>query len=202
MSSRSKSSGKLSKEKGFSRNEKIVGLVILFIVIWGVYSFMKPAGPPATTTTGTTINTGTSSGPDFTLPVVNSNGLTSEKISLSQFRGKIVLLEFMSPFCVYCQQMQPTVEKLYEQFGSQNVVFLTVAGTFEGANADDAAKFIQSYNSKATYVYDSSGTVFSMFGVNSTPTFFIIGKEGQVLMTYRGVTSYDTIAADLTRFNA
>jgi cytochrome c-type biogenesis protein len=128
--------------------------------------------------------------------------LTNEKISLSQFRGRIVLLEFMSPFCAYCQQMQPTVERLYEQFGSQNVVFLSVAGTFEGANENDAAKFIQNYNSKVTYVYDSSGGVFNMFGVNSTPTFFIIGRDGQVLQTYQGATSYDTIAADLTRFNS
>jgi thiol-disulfide isomerase/thioredoxin len=202
VSSRSKSRERPGKKKGFSRNEKIAGLVILFIAIWAVYSFTKPSGPPVTTTTGTTTNTGTGSGLDFTLQVINSNGLTSEKISLSQFRGRIVLLEFMSPFCVYCQQMQPTVEQLYQQFGPQNVVFLLVSGTFEGADANDAAKFIQNYNSKATYVYDSSGTVFNMFGVNSTPTFFIIGKDGQVLQTYRGVTSYDTIAADLTRFNS
>lgn len=200
MSSRSKSTDKPTKKKGgFSRNEKIAGIVILFVAIWAVYSFTQPSSPPTTTTSNVTTTTG--SGLDFTLPVITSNGLTADKISLSQFRGKIVLLEFMSPFCSYCQQMEPTVEKLYQEFGQQNVVFLSVAGPFEGANANDAAKFIRDYNSKVTYVYDSSGTIFNMFGVNSTPTFFIIGKDGQVLQTYQGVTTYETIAADITRFN-
>jgi len=69
------------------------------------------------------------------------------------------------------------------------------------ASADDAAKFIRDYNVKITYVYDSSGTIFNSFGVNSTPTFFIIGKDGQVLQTYQGEVSFDSVAADITRFN-
>jgi thiol-disulfide isomerase/thioredoxin len=185
------------KKKGFSRNEKVAGLVILFIAIWAVYSFSQPSAPSTTTTIGTT--SGTSSGLDFTLPEVGQNGLTGQWISLSQFRGKVVFLEFMEPWCPHCQSMMPTLERLYQEFGPQNVVFLTVAGPWE-TTADDTAKFIRDYNSRLTYVYDSSGTVFNMFGVNSTPTFFIIGKNGEILQTYNGEVAYDTFAADLNRF--
>ncbi len=51
-----------------------------------------------------------------------------------------------------------------------NVVFLSVAGPWNGATANDAAGFIGKYSSGWIYVYDSSGTIFSEYGVNSTPT--------------------------------
>jgi thiol-disulfide isomerase/thioredoxin len=192
MSSRSKHADK-RRGKGISLGEKIVGLVILVIVIWAVYSLAQPAPSSPTTTSGT---------PDFTLPVVGPNGLTGQKISLSSFHGKVVFLEFMVPWCSHCQDMAPALEKLYQQYGPQNVVFLSVSGSWSGATADDAAKFIRNYHSTWTYVYDSSGTTFNAWGVTATPSFFIIAKNGQVAKSYQGETTVETIAADLTRLNS
>lgn len=203
MSSKSTSKSTIAnkqRKKGASRWEIIAGLVIVVIAIWGVYSFTQPSQPPQTTTT--TVGTTTGSGaPDFTLPVVGSNGLTGEKVSLSSFRGKVVLLEFMEPWCPHCQNMAPVLDGLYQQYGPQNVVFLTVAGPWSGATASDAAGFIRNYHSSWTYVYDSSGTTFSAFGVTATPTFFIIGKDGRIVVTYPGEVPAATIATDLTRIN-
>ena len=98
--------------------------------------------------------------------------------------------------------MAPNLEKLYNQFGNK-VVFISVAGPWNGpdgkpASAADAVNFINQYGSTWTYVYDSSGTVMNNeFGVTSTPTFFIIGKDGSILTSYTGEQSYDTLAAYL-----
>ena len=173
--------------KGVSRGEIIVGLVILVVVVWAIYSVSQP--PPATNT-------------DFTLPVVGPNGLTGQKISLSSFRGKVVLLEFMEPWCSHCQTMAPVLENLYQQYGPQNVVFLTVSGPWNGANANDAASFVRDYHSSWIYVYDSSGTTFNAYGVQATPTFFLIDKNGQVARTYQGEVAAETLASDITRLNA
>ena len=97
--------------------------------------------------------------------------------------------------------MAPTLEKLHEQF-DQNVVFLSVAGAWNGASGNDAAQFIRTYGSTWTYVYDSSNSIFTMYGVNQTPTFFLISKNGQIAGTYQGEVAYDTLAADLTRLSA
>jgi peroxiredoxin len=179
-------------KKGLSRLEKIVVVVVLFIVIWGAYSLLQPAPTP--------VKTGNA--PDFTLPVVNANGLTSQKISLSSFRGKVVLLEFMVPSCLHCQNVAPQIENLYQQFGSQNVVFISIAGQSPGESANDVANFIKNYRSSWIYVYDSSNTIFSAYGVQATPTFFIIGKNGQVAtLCDQGDTCGQTLAADLKRIN-
>lgn len=198
MSSQSKANSK-QRRKGFSRGEKIVGLVILVVAIWAIYSFAQPTLPSNTTTNTPITTTGASGAPDFTLPVVGSNGLTGEKISLSQFKGKVVFLEFMVPWCGHCQNMAPVLESLYKQYGPQNVVFISVSGAWNGATADDAAQFIRTYHSDWIYVYDSSGTVFNTYGVTATPTFFLITKNGVVANTYSGEVAFDILAADLTR---
>ena len=199
MSSKSKIANK-QRGKGASHWEIVAGLVIVVLVIWGVYSFTQPSQPPQTSTS--TVQTTSGSGaPDFTLPVVGPNGLTGQKVSLSSFRGKVVLLEFMEPWCPHCQNMAPVLDTLYQQYGPQNVIFLSVAGPSSGATASDTAGFIRNYHSSWTYVYDSSGTTFGAFGVTGFPTFFIIDKDGRIATTYSGETPAATIAADLTRIN-
>jgi len=184
------------REKRFSLGDAAIVGIALIAIIWGAYTFGVPH-PTATTTTSQT-----GGAPDFTLPVVDQNGLTGQTVSLSSFQGKVVLLEFMEPWCTHCQKMAPVLDKLYQQFGSQNIVFLSVAGAWNGASANDASQFIRTYQSTWTYVYDSSNSIFSMYGVTQTPTFVMIAKNGQVVGTYQGEVAYDSLAADLTRLNA
>jgi len=190
-----KTKAKAKRGRKFSLGDAVIVGVALIAIIWLASTF---AAPHSQTTTTSEQSGGA---PDFTLPSVDRNGLTGQTVSLSTFRGKVVLLEFMVPWCEHCQKMAPTLEKLHEQFG-QNVVFLSVAGAWNGASGNDAAQFIRTYGSTWTYVYDSSNSIFTMYGVNQTPTFFLISKNGQIAGTYQGEVAYDTLAADLTRLSA
>lgn len=93
--------------------------------------------------------------------------------------------------------MASILESLYAQYGT-NVVFITVAGPWNGATADDTANFIRTYGTTWTTTYDSSGIVFSNYGVQSTPTFFIIGKDGSISSTFQGEQSTDTLAGAIS----
>ena len=191
----------LGRSRGLSLGEKIAIPVILILAVWAGYSFTQPSqatSQPQTSLTST-VNSSRSVAPDFTLPVVGANGATGQQISLSSFRGRVVLLEFMEPWCPHCQNNEPTLESLYKQFGSQNVVLLSVAGPWQGATSGDTAKFIRDYGSSWTYLYDSSGSVMSLYGVNATPTFFIIGKDGSIITTLQGEQTYDTLAGLITQ---
>jgi thiol-disulfide isomerase/thioredoxin len=192
---RSKAAKAKGRSKGLGTAEKIIAVLIIAVVIWAAYSFSQPSQPQTTTTRS-------GEAPDFTLPAVGPNGLTGQSVSLSSFRGKVVLLEFMVPSCSHCQNMAPLLEKLYQKYGPENVVFLSVSGSWNGENANDAAGFIQNYRSSWTYVYDSSNSVFNLYGVNATPTFFVISKDGRVVDSIQGEVAYDTLDADLTRWNA
>jgi len=176
------------KGHGLSKAEKIAIPIILIIAVWAVYSALNPAPSGGSSSLSNSVTTSVSGlAPDFTLPVVGPNGLTGQTVTLSSFRGKVVLLEFMEPWCPHCQHMAPILGSLYTQYGQGNVVFLSVAGPWDGATANDAATFIApgglgyGYGGPNwIYVYDSSGTIFSEYGVNSTPTFYVIAKDGTV----------------------
>jgi len=186
-----------SRKSKFSRSEKIAIPIIIIIAIWVVYSLAQPAVPSSPTTSIQT--TGTQAAPDFTLPIVSSNGLTGQTLTLSSLRGKVVLLEFMEPWCPHCQAEAPVLEKLYTQYSNNSdVVMVSVAGPWEGATAQDAAGFIKNYGSSWPYVYDSSGSIVNEFGVTATPTFLILGKDGSIVARYEGDQTLDTLSAGLS----
>jgi thiol-disulfide isomerase/thioredoxin len=204
MTSQSKPPKKVtqpSKGRGLSKAEKIAIPIIIIIAIWGVYSIIQPGSPTSTTLTQvshSSTNPQGTAAPDFTLPVVGPNGPTGQTLTLSSLRGKVVLLEFMEPWCSHCQNMAPVLESLYGQYGS-SVAFVSVSGPYNGATADTTAQFIKSYGSSWTYVFDGGGSAMGEYQVSSTPTFFIIGKDGSILGTYQGEQTYDTLSAALTQ---
>jgi thiol-disulfide isomerase/thioredoxin len=212
LSRRPEKETRKSDRMHLSKAEKIAIPIILIVAVWVIYSVVNP-GSPAPQPTVTASNTASSANlaPDFTLPIVGPNGLTGQSISLSSFRGKVVFLEFMEPWCPHCQNMAPVLEDLYSKYQNSNVVFLSVAGPWNGPNgnpasATDTANFIKGgpvdgesntwAPSSWTYVYDSSGTVMNtLYGVNSTPTFFIISKSGVLITTFSGEQPEGTLAA-------
>lgn len=185
------------KRSRFSRVEKIAAPMLIIIVIWAAYSFSQPSSISSKTYTSTASLSQPNSLPDFTLPVVGSNGLTGETITLSSFRGKVILLEFMEPSCPHCQHMASVLAALNSEYGG-NVVFVSVSGPWEGMTAQDTANFVRTYVASWTIVFDSSGIVFSNYGVQSTPTFFIISRDGIVSSTFQGEQTHDTLAGALT----
>jgi len=187
----------IQERHGLSRTEKIVIPIIIIIAVWAVYSFTQPQSTSTklqVTYSSTPSLSQSIVAPDFTLPTVNSNGLTGQSLTLSSYRGKVVLLEFMEPWCPHCQRMASILDGLYSQYGSSNVVFISVAGPWNGATANDAASFIQKYGTSWTYAYDASGVVFSNYGIQSTPTFIVIGKDGSISSTFSGEQSSDTLS--------
>ena len=73
------------------------------------------------------------------------------------------------------------------------MTFISVSGPWEGTTQNDVAKFIRDYGSSWTYVYDSSGSTMSTYGVNGTPTFFIIDRNGAIVTSLQGQQSYATL---------
>jgi len=132
--------------------------------------------------------------PDFTLPVVTSSGLSNQTVTLSSFRGKVVFLEFMVSWCRVCQQMAPSVEYLNEKYSGQDVVFLSVAGTQNGASAESTAAFIGQYHATWTHALDTENSAFASYKVQATPTYLILDRSGKILSRFEGSVPTDALA--------
>lgn len=138
---------------------------------------------------------------EFTLQ--STDGAT---ISTASWRGHPVLVEFMDLDCPYCQEEAPALLGIYTNttysFQAKGVEFVSIDMNFEGA-ADtpdriNAWRTTTSYTCPQTgtacfygttwpYCLDPGGTVARNYGAVSTPTVFILKKDGTVYQKYLGV---------------
>lgn len=122
--------------------------------------------------------------PDFTL--VDQNGETH---TLSDYRGKTVFLNFWATWCGPCQNELPDIQKLYESYGSNegDLVVLGVANpkSKDYPNNQDKTQaevegFLQKNGYSFPVVMDTTGEVFSAYGISAFPTTFMIDSEGNL----------------------
>jgi thiol-disulfide isomerase/thioredoxin len=137
--------------------------------------------------------------PDFTLRVVTVTGLSDQTVTLSSLRGKVVFLEFMISWCHVCQEMAPSIEYLSHSYEGQDVVFISVAGTQNGATAESTAEFIRQYKSTWTYVLDTDTSLFTTYRIDATPTFLIIDRSGVILSRLQGAVSTGALSSAINQ---
>jgi peroxiredoxin len=162
-----KSAGRSGLTRGGRRLLMIVGIVIAVVIVAaiGVQFLTRPAVTPG------------SAAPNFTLAA--TDGAT---ITLSAWRGSPVLIEFMDVDCPYCQQEAPSLSVLYQNYSARGVRFVSIDINFDGADDTPSriTTFKTTYNTPWPYCLDSLAGVASHYGVSSTPTSFIINKDGTV----------------------
>lgn len=119
---------------------------------------------------------------------------------LSEYRGKVIFLNFWATWCGPCQREMPDIQALYEKYGknAQDVVVLGVANpkTKDAPhNQDQEEAGIISYLSENGYSYpvlmDRTGDLFNAYGISSFPTTFMIDREGNVFGYVTGMLTAD-----------
>ena len=116
-----------------------------------------------------------SAAPDFKLPEVDELGLTGRVIGLSQFEGKPVFLEFISPLCGHCRKMTPVIKDLEEKYGDK-IVFLSIVWPGSGG-VELVSGFIREEDVNWLHVIDEEGKAFQAYGVRGTPTYVILDED-------------------------
>jgi thiol-disulfide isomerase/thioredoxin len=181
LSSRRRKPSETRSEKG--RHRRYLFFLVPLVLVIAVLGYVASQPPGSASPSVGNV------APDFELEVVGPNGLTGETLKLSSLRGRVVFLEFMESWCTACREVAPAVESIREDYESKGVVFISVAGTDRGADADSTAAFIREYRTQWTYVLDSDKNIFSRYSIEGTPTFFIIDRDGVITSTYKGVTT-------------
>lgn len=129
--------------------------------------------------------------PDFTLTVVDVNGLTNRTFTFSSLKGKPVFIDFVFEWCPHCNNMAPVVEKLYQAYGDR-VVFITVAGGYR-SSYEKTAEYVRKHNITWTVVYDGGMEVFDKYSVRGTPTYVAVSPSGAVVGRLEGEQMYTAL---------
>ena len=133
--------------------------------------------------------------PDFTL-----TDQYGEEHTLSDYAGKTVFLNFWATWCGPCQREMPDIQALYEQYGENegDLVILGVANPKTDENPygqDGTIEEIEAFLADKGYTFptvmDTTGAVFSQYGISAFPTTFMITSEGNVYGYAPGAMTMD-----------
>jgi peroxiredoxin len=123
------------------------------------------------------------SAPDFKL--TDSNG---KEHSLSDFKGKIVVLEWINYDCPFVKKHYDSknMQSLQEKYTAKGVIWLAICSSAKGKqgnfSSEEINKRSKNHNAKFTaYLIDEDGKVGKMFGAKTTPHMYIIDKDGKLV---------------------
>jgi peroxiredoxin len=129
--------------------------------------------------------------PDFTFP-----GLDGKMVSLSDYKGKVVLLNIWATWCPPCVEEMPSMERLYQKFKGQNFEILAVSIDEPGLKV--VAPFMKKSNLTFPALIDSEGAIKAVYGITGIPESFIIDKQGNLIKKIIGPVDWAT--RDIFRF--
>lgn len=128
--------------------------------------------------------------PNVTNPVeINLKNLNGNQVSISDFRGKIVFLNFWTTWCPTCRIEMPSMEKLHQKLQDKN--FAMVAINLQ-ESASQVKKFFKEYKLTFMALLDETGDVGAGFGIRAIPTTFILDKTGRIIGKVFGPRQWDS----------
>lgn len=121
--------------------------------------------------------------PDFTVQDADGNS-----VSLSDFKGEPVVLNFWASWCAPCKAEMPDYEEMYQEYGPKGVVFMMVNLTDGDRETIDTAKKFLSDNHYTFPVYfDTKFSASDAYGISGIPNSIFIDRDGNVASTHEGM---------------
>ncbi len=133
-------------------------------------------------------------------PALDFHGtdLKGEELSLKQYRGQVVLLDFWATWCGPCIAEMPKVKKTYEKYKDQKFQII-------GISLDRSIEPLQAYIEKEKlgwiHYWDNSGKVGNMYKVRAIPSTFLIDGEGVIRKANLRGSALETAVAELVKEN-
>jgi len=135
--------------------------------------------------------------PDFQFQTV-----TGEKHKLSDFRGKVVLLDFWGSWCGPCVGEIPSMKSAYEDLKDRGIIFISISNdrVVKKWSDQDLLQFTEKNGMTWIQVLDDDkNTLVQLYKVNFWPNSFLIGRDGKVITreNLRGIVLKKTLVGVL-----
>lgn len=138
---------------------------------------------------GNGTNAATTPAPDFTM--TDADGAT---LTLADFKGKPVLLNFWASWCGPCQSEMPDIQTAWKEHGT-DVEFVIVNMTGMNGETEQSAKaFLADAGYTFPCYFDANNSAATAFGVSSIPQTYLINAEGNIIGAYMGAMDASVIA--------
>ena len=117
--------------------------------------------------------------PDFTLSTPSGASL-----SLTELRGKVVLLNFWATWCVPCRKEMPAIEALYQRYKDRGLEVLAIS--LDKLAAAPVEAFVQEVGVTYRVALDPTWATARTYGVRGLPATFLLDRAGNVVLRELG----------------
>ena len=179
----------MTEDSQRDRNMSFKSLILVAMLTAGVgvivmlqlkdYSF-NPAGDPLPG-----IN---APAPNFTFPNLDGN-----KVSLTDYRGKVVLLNIWATWCAPCVAEMPSMQKLYQELKDEG--FLILAVSLDESGVEVVKPFVEKHKLDFPVLLDTKGEIKSLYQITGIPESFVIDKSGALVEKIVGPRDWATSGA-------
>ena len=172
------------------KNTKLLLTILFAVIVSVILILVLRQERDSTLTTVGPIQVGLPA-PNFTFPDLNG-----QQVSLSDHRGRVVLVNIWATWCPPCRQEMPSMQKLYERFKGENFEILAVSLDSTGREA--VGPFMRKMNLTFPALLDPKENIRPLYGITGVPESFIIDKEG--ILVEKIIGPMDWATSEVFRF--
>ena len=130
-----------------------------------------------------------------------SNVSADGSLDLTQYQGKVVVLDFWASWCTPCRRSFPWWNKMHAKYADKGLVII-------GVNLDNdpesALAFLEEYPADFNIYYDTNKELAKKFGVQAMPSSYIVGRDGEIYAKHFGFKvkkqdEYEAVIVDALR---
>ncbi|MGD9180333.1 MAG: TlpA disulfide reductase family protein [Desulfobacterales bacterium] len=177
-------------QKDQKTNLQSVVIIVLIVILIGILILLQTKDFFSHQTDGSGLANGLPA-PNFTLP--DPDG---QMVGLTDFRGKVVLLNIWATWCPPCVEEMPSMEKLYQELKDEDFEILAVS--IDESGAQDVLPFMKKHKLSFPVLLDAKGTIMALYRTTGVPESFIIDKDR--ILVEKVIGPRDWASADAIRF--
>lgn len=182
----------------------IIIAVIVAMFAWAVYDFIDRSkdGNNSANQDSTNVEVDESipvglqrgmRAPNFTLTTTEG-----EEVSLRDFLGQKVLLNFWATWCPPCRAEMPDMQRFYED---KDIVILAVNLTETRNESEDVYPFIEDYGITFPVLLDEKSEVSFLYQIQPIPTNFLINRDGTIHNVAYGALNYGLMVSEFEKMD-
>jgi peroxiredoxin len=111
-------------------------------------------------------------------PPFSGRTLDARPLSIAEYRGSVIILNFWASWCLECRPEMPGLERLRREFSSRG---LAVIGVNAREDREAARRYATELGLTFPLVLDRNGAINTLYGVVGLPTTFVIGRDGRAI---------------------
>ncbi|MCH4207751.1 MAG: redoxin domain-containing protein [Solobacterium sp.] len=187
------------KQNVVKYTQKIGGVLIMIMGVYMLYTSFRSINQVQSTTTAAASTAESTAAPQATADTrtdVEKYGFTlkdhdGNSISLSDYSGKTVVIDFFATWCTYCKEELPHLQELNDTRDDVKIILIATPNYGNEGDEDSIAKFMSDNGYTMTTLYDADHSVTSSFGVSGYPTSYLVQPDGYFYGYIPGYVSED-----------